>query len=87
MAAWNDFVTLFNGTLPSVSNLDWSPVDEMSDVSATRIGASAGIRYRSEEGYGLEISASLVDYNDNDPILEDETGSFNRFTVLASKAF
>ncbi len=87
MSAWNNFTTLYNGTIPGTVNLNWSPVPEMSDLDIQRLGVNAGIRYRGEKGYGLEFNISITDYTDDDPILEDESGTFSRYTVMFSRLY
>ena len=87
MSEWQGFTTYYNGTLPGGTDLDWSPVAEMSDINVDRMALGAGLRFRSDSGLGLELTASVNDYNDDNPYLEDESGTFNRVMAVFSKSF
>ncbi|NJN63667.1 MAG: hypothetical protein HC882_01500 [Acidobacteria bacterium] len=73
-------------TLSVVDN-DWTFVDEFSDVDVRRLDFTFGARWRNPNGWGLEASYTLTDYDDDDPILEDETGLYSAFSAFVSRSF
>ncbi len=77
----------YEGDLPHLTGLDFSSVSGISNVSIRRYDLGIGTRYRSPAGYGVEVQFVRTNYKDRDPILEDETGTFNRFTAMVSKRF
>ena len=66
---------------------DWTIVDELSDVDVQRFDVTFGARWRGAAGWGVEIGYTLTDYDDRDPIIEDETGLYSALTAMVSRAF
>ncbi|GAB4368241.1 MAG: hypothetical protein Kow0062_01230 [Acidobacteriota bacterium] len=66
---------------------DWTIVDELSDVDVQRFDVTLGARWRGASGWGVEVGYTLTDYDDRDPILEDETGLYSAFTAMVSRSF
>ncbi|MDQ7088372.1 MAG: hypothetical protein Q9Q13_11195 [Acidobacteriota bacterium] len=66
---------------------DWTPVAGYSNVDVNRLDLTLGTRYRGAGGWGVELSLLWTDYQDDDPILEDETGRYSRFMALVGKRF
>lgn len=71
----------------AVIDNDWSQVDEFSNVDVQRIDITFGGRWRGASGWGFEAGYTLTDYDDNDPILEDETGLYSAFSAYVSRSF
>jgi len=57
-------------------NTDFSWVNELSDIDVERGEITFGGRFVLGSDFLLDVFYSLVDYNDNDPILEDDTGTY-----------
>lgn len=87
MEGWNLKAVWPGAALPTMILNDWSVVPELSDVEATRYDFVVGGRYRTPGGFGLQLSYFLSKYDDDDPILEDETGSYQSIVALVGKSF
>lgn len=66
---------------------DWSQIAGYSNVDVSRLDLGIGARYHSSTGWGVELSYLWTDYDDNDPILEDETGKYSQTMLLIGKHF
>lgn len=66
---------------------DWSSIPGFSDVDLKAYDVTLGLRYRGMSGWGWSGEYMVSRYDDEEPILEDETGTWSRFTLLLSKSF
>lgn len=66
---------------------DFELVYEFSDVDVVRRDLTLGLRADLGAGWGAETTWVYTNYDDSDPILEDETGEYSRSTFLLSRTF
>jgi hypothetical protein len=66
---------------------DWSIVDDLSEVDVERFDVTLGARVRGQSGWGFELAGTFTNYQDNAPILEDETGQYLSLSTLVSRSF
>lgn len=60
---------------------------DFSNVDVIRRDLTLGLRAALGTGWGAETSWSYINYSDQDPILENETGEYSRLTFLLSRIF
>lgn len=87
MEDWDLNAVWPSASLPAFTYNEWEVVPELSDVEAQRYDFVVGGRYRTAGGVGFQLSWFLSKYDDKDPILEDETGSYSSILALISKSF
>ncbi len=87
MDRWNLSAPYGSPTEEGLVYRDWDVVNGLSDVSVNAWDLSLGARWRLPTGYGFELAWTLTDYDDNDPILEDESGRYNVLSAYVSKSF
>ena len=66
---------------------DWESIPGFSDVDLEVYDVTLGLRYRGLSGWGWSGEYTVSRYGDEEPILEDETGTWSRFTLLVGKSF
>jgi hypothetical protein len=66
---------------------EWGFVHDFSNVDVQRFDGTFGARHRLDTGWAFELAYTYTDYEDFDPILEDETGTYSSVMGLVGKAF
>jgi hypothetical protein len=75
------------GSVLTDHDYDFSEVHEYSDLEYTEIRATLGFRYQLNPTVGLFASASLYDVDDDNPYLQDATGSVELYRAGLSWSF
>ena len=76
-----------DGSALRFHDYDFSEVHEYSELEYTEIRATAGLRYKLNEKLGVFASASLYDVDDDNPYLQDATGSVSIYRGGLSWSF
>lgn len=74
------FMTPLDPALEAVlgqANLDFTDVRYYSDIDVERSDLSLGARFTLANGMLFDVGWTYVDYQDDAPILEDQSGSFS----------
>jgi hypothetical protein len=59
------------------ANLDFTDIRYYSDIDVERTDFSLGARFTLANGVLFDVGWTYVDYDDDAPILEDQSGSFS----------
>jgi hypothetical protein len=61
----------------TAQDMEFGTIHELSDVDVERDDFTVGFNLNTPQGFLFQVAYMWVDYEDNDPILTDESGEYD----------